>query len=253
MTTRIESVLAWIVALVFTVAAGAIFWIFGAMFMDHYSARSWVKTQATVSRFDVRTSRSAGMGTRLPIYQSRIVADYAYIYEGVAYTGSRVDLSFGADNFSRDRQRDQLSALRSGTITIYVDPRDPRHSVFDRSLPGGQVVFGLIFLLFPCGIGTAFSLGMLIAGLGKIGLAGIDRFFLPLLGMVHGLPALYPVLYAPADFSAGGWIVLAGLLALLLISSRSLYRRIKDPSLGSPGWGRRLWKPGSKHAPEPPG
>jgi hypothetical protein len=237
---KIESVLAWLVALVFTVAAGFIVWFLGTTFTHHYEARHWTAVPATVQNYDVRTSRSRSGTSLITTIQERIVATYAYTFEDRPYAGDRVDFSFGSDNFSGTKRSAQLAALRTGRITIYVDPDDPQVSVFDRSLPGGQVVFAIVFLLFPCGVGTAFSLGMVSAGLSKLGLTSMDRFYLPLLGILHSAPALYPILFDPGSIGFGGWLVLIAFAALLAASVRSFWRRIADTTLGAPRWPKRF-------------
>jgi hypothetical protein len=240
MTRPVETVLAWLVATVFAVAAGFVAWFLGATYSSHYAARGWVEVPAAVQSFDLRTSRSRGTGSSMPTIQSRLTAVYTYEFEGLTYTGDRVDFSFGSDNFSGARRSEQLARLRSGPVTVFVDPSDPRRSVFDRRLPGGQIVFALIFLLFPCGVGTVFVIGTLTALPARLGLADLDRFMLPFIGIFHGAPALYPLLFDPASFGPFGWLVLLVFTALLAVSMRSLWRRIKDPSIGQPRWADRL-------------
>jgi len=240
MNKKIETVLSWLVALVFTIAAGFVVWFLGHTFSSHYKARNWTAVPATVQQYNIRTSRSRSGSSLLTTIQERIVATYTYTCEGRSYTNDRVDFSFGSDNFSTSQRRVQLAALRTGRITVYVDPKDPQESVFDRSLPGSQVVFAMVFLLFPCGVGTAFTLGMVSAGLDKLGFSGLDRFYLPLLGMLHGAPALYPLFLDPGAIGFGGKLIMVGFAALLLVSLRSLWRRIKDPAIGAPRWPKRF-------------
>jgi len=240
MNKKLESFLAWLVSLVFTLAAGFIIWFLGTTFTHHYKARHWTAVPAIVQNYDIRTSRSRSGTSLMTTLQERIVATYSYTYEGRSFTNDRVDFSFGSDNFSGSKRSAQLAALRTGLITIYVDPRDPRASVFDRSLPGGQVVFAMVFLLFPCGVGTAFSIGMVSAGLSRIGFTMQERFYLPLLGILHGAPALYPILFDPGSIGVGGWLVLIAFAALLAVSVRSFWRRIADPTIGALRWPKRF-------------
>jgi hypothetical protein len=240
MNKRLESVLAWLVALVFTLAAGFIVWFLGTTFAHHYEARHWTAVSAMVQNYDVRTSRSRSGTSLMTTIQERIVATYTYAFEGRSYTGDRVDFSFGSDNFSGSKRSAQLAALRTGRITIYLNPGNPQDSVFDRSLPGGQVVFALVFLLFPCGVGTAFSLGMVSAGLSKLGLTSMERFYLPLLGMLHSAPVLYPLFFDPGSIGFGGRVILLAFAALLAVSVRSFWWRIADPTLGVPRWPKRF-------------
>jgi len=240
MNNKIEAVLAWLVALAFTVAAGFVVWFLGHTFTSHYKAKAWAAVPAIVQQYDVRTSRSRSGTSLMTTFQERIVATYTYTFEGRSYTSDRVDFSFGSDNFSGSKRSAQLAALRAGRITIYVNPGDPHESVFDRSLPGGQVVFAIVFLLFPCGVGTAFSVGMVSAGLSKLGLASMERFYLPLLGMLHSAPALYPIFFDPGSIGFGGWLILIAFVALFAVSVRSFVRRITDPSIGAPRWPKRF-------------
>ena len=191
---------------------------------------------ATVLHYELRTGRSRQGLSQLPTLHESLVATYRYDFNGSDYTGSRVDFSFGSDNFSNSRRAVQLAALQAGRITVYVDPRNPRESVMDTSLPGPQVVFAILFLLFPCGIGTALGLGLVSTVLGKLGLTGGDRYYLPMLGVLHGAPALYPAVFAPDAVGYGGWLIIIAFLALLAISLWSIWRRLRDPAIGQPRW-----------------
>jgi hypothetical protein len=240
MTKPIESILSWFVTIIFTAAAGFFVWFLITTCSSHYRAREWEPVPARVQNYDLRISRSRSGTSMLPTTRERLVTSYTYTFDNNAYSGSRVDFSLGSDNFSNERRSDQMAALRTGAITIYVDPRRPRESVFDRSLPSGQIVFAIVFLLFPCGIGTAATLGWVSAGLSKLGIAQADRYFMPFLGMFHSAPDLYPILYDPGSIGFLGWVILSVFLALLLISIRAVWRRIQDPSLGSPQWSNRF-------------
>lgn len=237
---KLESFLAWLVALVFTAAAGFIVWFLGATITHHYEARHWTAVPAIVQSYDVRTSRSRSGASLMTTLQERIVATYTYTFEGRPYTNDRVDFSFGSDNFSGTKRAVQLAALRTGGITIFVDPDNPQESVFDRSLPGGQVVFAIVFLLFPCGVGTAFTIGMVSAGLSRLGLTSQERFYLPVLGILHSAPALYPMFFDPRSIGFGGWLLLIAFAALLAVSVRSFWRRIADPTIGAPRLPKRF-------------
>ena len=240
MNKKLETFLVWFVALVFTIAAGFIIWFLGHTFSRHYEARTWVAVPAEVQNYDLRKSRSRSGSSAITTIQERLIAAYTYSFDDKTYTGNRVDFSIGADNFSGSRRRDQLAALQSGQITVFVNPENPQDSVFDRSLPLGQVLFAIVFLLFPCGVGTAFSFGMLTAGLVKLGLTSIERYYLPLLGILHSAPVLYPLIYAEESFGFGNWSILLAFMALLAFSLRSIWRRIQDPTLGAPRWQERF-------------
>jgi hypothetical protein len=192
MNKKLETFLAWLAALVFTIAAGFVVWFLGHTFSRHYEARTWVAVPGEVRNYELRKNRTRSGSSTITNIQERLVAAYTYTLDDKTYTGNRIDFSLGADNFSGSRRREQLAALRSGQITVFVNPENPQDSVFDRSLPLGQVLFAIVFLLFPCGVGTAFSVGMLTAGLSKLGLTSLERYYLPLLGILHSAPALYP-------------------------------------------------------------
>jgi hypothetical protein len=240
MNKKLETFLVWLVALAFTVAAGFIFWFLGYTFARHYEARTWVPVPAKIQSYDLRKTRSRSGASPVTTIQERLVVAYTYTFDDKTYTGNRVDFSIGADNFSGLRRREQLAALRSEQITVFVNPLNPQDSVFDRSLPLGQVLFATVFLLFPCGVGTAFSVGMLTAGLSKLGLTSVERYYPPFLGLLHSAPTLYPLFYAHESFRFGNWVVVLPFLALLGFSLRSLWRRIQDPSLGAPRWPERF-------------
>ena len=60
-----------------------------------------------------------------------------------------------------------------------------------------------------------------------------ERFYLPLLGILHSAPALYPILFDPGSIGFGGWLILIAFMALLAMSVRSFWRRIVDPTIGA--------------------
>lgn len=237
----LAKLLGTLVVTVFSLAAAFLTWWLVTTFSLHHAARTWVAVEAQVLDFDLHHSSSTGTKGRTT-RQSRLSASYAYSYEGLPYQGDRVDFSFGADNFSGKRRSEQMRQLRRGTITIYVDPAAPEQSVFDRRLPGAQVTFALIFLLFPCGIGTAVLAFVPIYLLKQLGLERSDKFSLPLLGSFHGSFALYPAWFAPGDFGLFGWLVLLTFLALLALSLWSMLRHLRHPDLPPAGWSQRLEK-----------
>ncbi len=232
-----------IVIAVFTVAACFIVWFIGYSCMMNYKARSWNEVPARVLDYDMKTSRSSHTGSMRTTYNSRIKATYSYSYNGKSYIGDRVDYSFGSDNFSGKRRSRQMAQLREGNITVYVNPDNPGQSVFDRSLPAPQIAFAIIFLIFPCGLGTMFIIGTLLRVLKKIGFTFTDRFMMPIAGIFHGAPAIYPVFFDSGSLGFGTWIIMLAFLGLFVVSLISIFRRIIDPSLGEPKWPDRLKKP----------
>jgi ABC-type dipeptide/oligopeptide/nickel transport system permease subunit len=238
-----KSVLSAIVIAVFTVAACFIVWFIGYTFIMNYETRSWEEVPAKVLDYDLKTSRSGSAGTMRTTFNSSIKASYSYSYNGRTYVGDRVDFSFGSDNFSDKRRSRQMAQLREGNITVYVNPDNPGQSVFDRSLPAPQIAFAIIFLIFPCGLGTMFIIGSILWILKKIGFTWTDRFMMPFSGVFHGAPAIYPVFFDPGSLGFGTWIIMLAFLGLFVVSLISIYRRILDPSLGEPKWPDRLKKP----------
>jgi hypothetical protein len=217
---------------IFMASACYFVWFISSMFTNHYRAQSWVETPASVLDSDLRTTRSGGIGiSSRATFNSKVTVSYSYVFNGREYTGKRVDFSIGTDNFSDSRRRAQLKRLRSGSVTVFVNPDNPGESVFDRSLPGNQAAFAIAFLLFPCGLGTAGFFGLLSWGLTIAGATWTDRFLLPVLGVFHGAPAFYPALFAPEAFGFVGWLILALFLGLFSLSVWSIFRRIQDPSI----------------------
>lgn len=237
---RATTILSGAVVLAFTAAAGFFCWFIGSVAANHYRSAGWASVPATVAASDIRTSRSSPGAGAVRTLNSKVVAAYTYQFNGVAYCGSRVDFSIGSDNFSGTRRHAQLSRLRTGQIEVYVNPDRPDESVFDRSFPSGQYVFALVFLAFPCGVGTVFVFGLLSAALEKLGWRGIKRYTFPLLGIFHGAPGLYPLFFAPASLSVFGWLVVSACTALFVWSGAACARRALDPELGEPKWPERM-------------
>jgi hypothetical protein len=236
---HMKKIMSGLVILVFTIAACLIIWFLGYSFYWNYQARNWVPVQAKVLDYDLKSSRSRSASSMHTTINSSLKAQYSYSYNGINFTGDKVDFSFGSDNFSDKRRSRQMSELRNGTITVYVNPANPFQSVFDRSLPAPQIAFATIFLIFPCGLGTMFMLGSILWVFKKIGL-NTDRFMMPLAGIFHGLPAVYPVFLAPSSLGTGSWVIMLVFLALLGLSLYSLAHRIINPSVGEPKWPGRL-------------
>lgn len=226
----VEKYLARLVGTLFGCAAIGLLWVLMTIFANHYAARSWVKLPAQVLSAEIRTSRS---GTGLQATSnSRIKASYRYHFAGQDYGGERVDFGFGSDNFADGRRGRQMAMLRNPEPVVFVNPESPAESVVDRSLPVEQVNFGLIFLVFPCGIGTAMILGGLTSLADKAGLPSAGRYFGPVFGILHTLPAFYAPLYAPTDLGPFGMLLSAVAASLLLVSIRTLWRRWADPTTG---------------------
>ncbi len=218
----------------FGVAAIAILWILSGMFAHHHAARDWVAVPATVNDMQIINSRGGGAAPGRSTINSRLKAAYHYTFEGVEYTGTRVDFSFGSDNFADARRSRQMKLLRSEAPMVFVNPANPAQSVLDRSLPIEQVNFMVIFLFFPCGLGTVMMLGWSFALVSKVGLEWPTRFLFPIFGMIHSLPAFYAPVFAPAEIGLFGWLLVMIASAVLLISLRAFWRRLKDPAIDAP-------------------
>jgi hypothetical protein len=229
----LKAVGATLICGLFAAAAGFFLWFLLTSFSNHRAARTWVPVRAVVEDAGIHTSRTSP-GTGRPIRSSRIRASYAYEYGGKRYAGSRVDFGLGSDNFSGDRRARQMAMLRGSEVVAWVDPADPARSVIDRSLPFEQTMFSTIFLLFPCGLGTLFTVGWIGAILEKLGLAGAPRFVFPLLGVLHGAPAFYPALFAPGEIGPLGWVGTLLFCALGAWGAGELVRRLLDGERGVP-------------------
>lgn len=238
MNDRAVNILAYIFGTVFGLAACGIIWFIADTYISHFAARSWVPAEAKVLDFGVKSSRS-GTGAKATL-QSRLKVSYEYVHEGIRYTGDRTDFSRGSDNFSGKRISAQMKALRSGEVSVYVNPLNPSESVFDRSLPGPQIAFAIFFLFFPCGLGTACIMGALSFILGKIRLRFFERFMMPVLGMIHGSPAVYPIIFDPGAFTLGSWMILIFFSVIFVWSLWAFVRRLFDPTLGLPEWKEKL-------------
>ncbi len=131
-------------------------WSVSSGFTDAWHMQSWQPTQARLIRAGYDT-RSGDDSNTYEAY-----ALYAYSIGGQEFTNDRVAIAGGADNIG-DYQRDmgrKLSAAfsRGETITIYVDPDDPREAIIDRDLRWGLIGFKAIFLFVFGGVG----LGLII-------------------------------------------------------------------------------------------
>ncbi|WP_027358646.1 DUF3592 domain-containing protein [Desulforegula conservatrix] len=234
MNDKAVTVFAIIFGTIFSIVACGIIWFISDTYLKHYRARNWVAVDAKILDFGVESSRS-GSGSKSTVHR-KLKVSYEYSFNGVQYSGDRADFGRGADNFSETRISRQMNLLQSGEVSVYVNPLNPSESVFDRSLPGPQVAFAIFFLFFPCGVGTACMLGMINFISDKIGLKFFERFMIPIFGIIHGLPVVYPILFDPGTFTLGPWVVLIFFSFILACSIWSFIRRIIDPTIGLPEW-----------------
>lgn len=224
MSKRWEKALAILVVGVFSLAAIALSGLLTNLFYLHASAQHWVSTPATVVNWDLIQNSTANKSR-----QSKLVVNYHYLYQQQAYIGTRVDFSFGSDNFSGHRRHQQIKALRQKQVSIWVNPRSPAQSVFDRSLSIPQVTFLILFLIFPCGLGTIFLWTYLLKGLEIISGLHTERFAMPLWLCLHGMPALYPLLFCFSELSPGPFLILSVFFILALTSLIEVIRRLLNP------------------------
>ncbi len=109
-------------------------------------SRSWVTVPAIVEAAGIQKTGTRG--------HSRVTATYRYVYDGREYTGTRVGLARGGDNFSSwtDRTYSRLAAAREGgePVDCYVNPNRPEQAVLDRALRPGV-------LLLQLGLGLPFA------------------------------------------------------------------------------------------------
>lgn len=234
MTGILKAILSILVGGGFGAAAIALAWILSGMFINHHAARNWVAVPVTISDAKMINSRGGGTNPLRSTINSKLKAEYSYTFNGVNYAGGQVDFSFGSDNFAGSRRSRQMSLLRSASPTVFVNPSNPSQSVLDRSLPVEQVNFAVIFLFFPCGLGTIMILGWSAALGAKLGLKWPSRFLLPVFGFIHSVPVFYAPVFSPAEIGLFGWLLVIISSAVLLISLRAFWRRIKDPTIDAP-------------------
>lgn len=123
----------------------------GSTFYDARSMKNWVPVSATLSRAGYETQRGDDS------YTYEAYASYNYQYEGMLYTGDRVSISSGADNLG-DYQQDMGNRLsgelsRGESVTVFVDPQSPEHSIIDRRIRWALIGFESIFVFGFGGIG----------------------------------------------------------------------------------------------------
>lgn len=140
-----------LVALVFALGFGAggvagIASLFGQV-NGWWHARSWQPVAAIVT--EATLEESYGDTTTY-----RTAARYRYSFGGEYYEGTRVGFNRGSDNvgdWQRNHYEQLHTAKRTGqSISVWVDPTNPSHSVVDRDLRWPMLAFSLPFaILFP--------------------------------------------------------------------------------------------------------
>lgn len=218
-----QRILAGLVVAVFSCAGAFILWFLGATCWQYQQAQSWPAVVAQDLEWDLKSNRVQRSTT------TRLVVSYRYQYQGQNYMGHRLDMSLGSDNFSGARRRRLIENLRAQAPSVYVNPRNPAESLLDRTLPTPQLAFALVFLLFPCGLGTVFGVSLLLQGLQRLSGRETSRWLFPCLGILHGGFAPYIGWFGAPDRGPGSTLIL---LLFTLLAGYSLYE-----------FGRRLWQP----------
>ena len=171
------------------------------------------------------------------VLMSAVKCRYSYTYKGRDYLGNRVEFGYaGSDSFSHERHRRQIRELEQRNITVYVNPNNPSESVFDRSLDAPKVALLMVFLIFPC---CGLLGGYILWILKKIGFTWIDRFSMPLLGVLHGSPGIYLILFDSSSLGFCTWIIMLAFSGLFILSLILICKRIIDPSIGETDFQRR--------------
>lgn len=222
-----EKVLGSLVVGVFSLAAVILVAMLANLFYLHFSAQYWVAAPAKVIDWEMTQHRSQNK-----ILNQKINAEYQYQYQNQVYMGEQLDFSLGSDNFSGHRSQQQMQKLREKDAFVWVNPYTPTQSIFDRSLPVLQVTFVIFFLIFPCGLGTLFLWTYLLKGFSKITAIQTERYAMPLWGLLHGAPALYPLLFGFSALGIGSFLILSLFFVLALYSFVEAIRRVLNPERG---------------------
>jgi hypothetical protein len=134
-----------------------------------WAARSYLPVQAAIESVNLERHNSRKGGAT---YQAH--ASFGYQFNGRDYHGGRASFSAGSDNVG-DYQQNLFAQLRTASeqhrqVTLWVDPRDPTSSVFDRSIRWQMSLMHLPFavLFTAVGLGAwAVLIGVWRVGRGK--------------------------------------------------------------------------------------
>lgn len=243
MHKTLQGVLAFFIVGVFSLVALGLIGFLGRTIFLHVQSAAWPRVQAEILDWDL--VHSTGKGSN-----SKLVVKYRYAFQNQVYTQTQLDFSVGSDNFSGGRRRRQMDLLRQSPAQAYVNPAQPSESVLDRSLPVQQVAFGLVFLVFPCGLGTIFLLSYLMQFIQRVSGWQAERFVFPLLGLLHSLPAPYALLVESPDRGVASGAILFVFSLLLVYSLMELVWRCLDPQRGQTPLSQRFAK--KRVPPSPP-
>jgi len=225
MHKTLQGILAFFFVSIFGLVAMGMLGFLGRSVYLHFQAAHWKTVQAEILKWDLVQGSSKKSNAKL-------VAHYRYTFQNQVYTNTQLDFSVGADNFSGGRRRRQMDLLRQTPAQVFVNPANPAESVLDRSLPVQQVAFALFFLIFPCGLGTVFSLSYLLQFVQHVSGLQAQRFVFPILGLLHSLPAPYALLVESPDRGWGSGLILSLFSLLLVYSLFEFAWRIRDPQRG---------------------
>lgn len=196
----------------YTVLGVAGFFILGYqlhLFRLLSESQRWVATPAIVLHVEQKTVRSNGAGGLRERPMARIKTRYRYNWNGRIFEGDRLEFSRAADNFSGSRRSRQLRTLDEWNQQVFVNPRNPAESVYDRSAPIEQIAFGSFFILMPCAPGILFLLSLpgklaaRIFGKGHAGTGMIQTFGSWLKLSVFAVSPLYALLFLTDSLTLG--------------------------------------------------
>lgn len=133
------------------VGIGMLLFLLLPLLREWQAMQTWVPTEAYVTAAELKSTR----GSKSTTY--RAVASFQYTWDGLDYTGSRVSLSKGADNigdYQQETASTLISAMQNQTpVTLYINPRHPSQSVYDRNLRPIMVAFYGLFIVIFGGVG----------------------------------------------------------------------------------------------------
>lgn len=115
---------------------------------DWIRMQSWVPVEAQLISADLKRHPAKKSTT----YE--VEAQYRYSYEGGSYFGKRVGISEKSDNLGDWHERTYARLRAMQPLQVWVNPRDPRESIFDRDLRWTKLGFYMIFVLAFGGIGA---------------------------------------------------------------------------------------------------
>ncbi len=142
----------WII-IIFSLVLGFLAMFYGIkLFRTWITIKGWTKTRARVLKKSVEEKKL----TKASRQSKRVVIEYSYDFNSVAYTNNKVflaDLLNGERGFSKNGAEVFLKTVPD-EIYVYVDPKKPQHSVMFSD--------GLALYIFSIFLGCCFFCGGLI-------------------------------------------------------------------------------------------